>query len=78
MSDTFATLCTVARKAPLSMGFPRQEHWNGLPFPTLGDLPPGIKPESPALTGRFFITEPPGKSLLSAAAAKSLQSCPTL
>ena len=40
---------TVARQAPLSMGFSRQEYWSGLPLSTLGDLPdPGIKPESPA------------------------------
>ena len=44
------------------MGFPRQEHWSGLPFPSPGDLPnPGVKPASPALTGEFFTTEPPGK-----------------
>ena len=36
----FATPRTVARQAPLSMGFSRQEHWSGLPFPTPGDLPP--------------------------------------
>ena len=41
----FATLGTVARRAPLSMGFSRQEYWNGLPFPTPGDLPNlGIEP----------------------------------
>ena len=41
-------LWTVARQAPLSVGFFRQEHWNGLPFPSLGDLPdPGIEPTSP-------------------------------
>ena len=40
----FATLWTVACQAPLSMRFPRQEHWNWLPFPTPGDLPdPGIE-----------------------------------
>ena len=40
----------------------RQEKWSGLPFPTPGDLPdPGIEPRSPALAGRFFTTEPPGK-----------------
>ena len=34
------------------MGFPRQEYWSGLPFPSPGDLPdPGIEPRSPALTG---------------------------
>ncbi|ELR48660.1 hypothetical protein M91_21372, partial [Bos mutus] len=44
-------------KAPLSMGFSRQEHWSGLPFPTPGDLAnPGIEPMSPALTGRFLTT----------------------
>ena len=58
----FATLWTVACQAPLSMRFPRQEHWNWLPFPTPGDLPdPGIEPASLALAGRFFTTEPPGK-----------------
>ena len=45
--------------------FPRQEYWSGLPFPSAGDLPDsGIKPAfpaSPALSGRFFTTEPPGK-----------------
>ena len=41
-------LWTVARQAPLSMGFSRQEYWNGLPCPPPGDLPnPGIQPESP-------------------------------
>ena len=44
------------------MGFPRQEYWSGLPFPSPGDLPdPGIKPASSALAGRSFTTEPPGK-----------------
>ena len=44
------------------MGFPRQEYWNGLPFPSPGNLPdPGIKPVSSVLMGRFFTTEPPGK-----------------
>ena len=42
------TLWTVARQAPLSMGFPWREHWSGLPCPPPGDLPdPGIKHESP-------------------------------
>ena len=44
------------------MGFPRKEYWSGLPFPSPGDPPdPGIKPQSHALAGRFFTTEPPGK-----------------
>ena len=52
-------------RPPLSMGFSRQEYWSGLPCPPPGDLPnPGIKPKSPALAGRFFTTEPPGKPLL--------------
>ena len=50
---------TGAQQAPLSIGFSRQEYWNGLPFPTPGDLPkPRIKPislVSPALAGGFFI-----------------------
>ena len=51
-------------QTPLSMGFPRQEYWSGLLFLSLGDLPiPGIEPASPALAGRFFTTEPPGKPL---------------
>ena len=54
---------TIAHQAPLSMGFPRQEYWNGLPFPPPGDLPnPGIELTSlvsPASAGRFFTTMPP-------------------
>ena len=62
MSDSFETPWTVALQAPLSMGFPRQEYWSGLPFPSPGDLPdPGIKPKSPALAERFFTSEVPGK-----------------
>ena len=46
------------------MGFLRQEYRSGLPFPPPGNLPdPGIEPVSPALVGRFFITEPPGKPI---------------
>ena len=46
----FATTWTVARQAPLSMGFSRQEYWSGLPFPSPEDLPdPGIEPKSPSL-----------------------------
>ena len=61
----FATPWAVARQAPLSVGFPRQEYWSGLPFPPPGDIPePGIEPESPAasaLAGRFSTTESLGK-----------------
>ena len=46
----FATPWTVTYHAPPSMGFPRQEYWSGLPFPSPGDLPnPGIEPGSPTL-----------------------------
>jgi len=62
MSNSFVTPRTLANQAPLSMGFPRQEYWSELPFPSLGDLPnPGIEPMSPALVGRFFTAEPSGK-----------------
>ena len=58
----FATPWTAACQAPLSMGFPKEEYWSGLPFPPPGDLPnSGIEPLSPALAGRFFTTEPPEK-----------------
>ena len=46
-------------------GISQQEYWSGLPFPPPGDLSdPGIEPTSPALTGRFFTTEPPGNALV--------------
>ena len=62
------------------MGFPRPKYWNGLLFPFPGGLPNlGIQLKSPALTGGFLTTEPPGKPLATtAAAAKLLQSCLTL
>ena len=67
------TLCDPA--TPLSMGFSRQEYWSGLPFPSPGDFPdPGMEPVSPAQQEDSLPTEPPA----AAAAAKSLQSCPTL
>ena len=56
----FATLGTVAHRAPLSMGFFRQEYCSGLPLPPPWDLHnPGIEPaslKSPALAGEFFTT----------------------
>ena len=55
----FVTPPTLACQAALSMGFPRQEYWSGLPFPPPGDLPdPRIKSVSPALAGRLFTPEP--------------------
>ena len=58
---------TVVLQAPLSLGFPRQEYWSGLQFPSLGDLPdPGTKPmvscrQLPALQAYSLPPEPPGK-----------------
>ena len=55
---------TVALQAPLSMGFPRQEYWSGLPFPSPGDLPdPGIEPGSPALQAVSLPSEPRRKPI---------------
>ena len=60
MSDS-AIPWTVARQAPLSMEFSRQEYWSGLSFPSPGDLPkPGIKPGSPRLQADSLLSEPPG------------------
>ena len=58
----FATLWTIARQAPLSMEFSRQEYWCELLFPSPGDLlDPGIKLESPALQAGSLPAEPSGK-----------------
>ena len=68
----FVTPWTVSRQAPLSLAFSRQEYWSGLPCPSPENLPkPKMETMSLALAGRFFISA-------AAAAAKSLQSCPTL
>ena len=59
------TSWTVACQASLSMGFPRQEYWSGLPFPSPGDLPDLGRDETTSpvsLALAFFTTEPPGKS----------------
>ena len=68
VSDSFETSWTVAQQAPLSVGFPRQEYWSGLPFPSPRDFrDPGmelgspVSPLPPALAGGFFTTEPSGK-----------------
>ena len=66
MSDS-GTPWNVAHQALLSMGFPSEENWSGVPFPTTGDLPdPGIEPTSLTsivLAGGFFTTKPPEKPL---------------
>ena len=57
----------MAHQTPLSMEFPWQEYWRGLPFPSPGHLPDlGIEPmslASSALAGSFFTTAPSGKPI---------------
>ena len=91
----FASSWTTARQIALSLDYPldtggsyhcsclvsRQEHWNGLPFPSPRDLPdPGIKPMSPALLANTLVLhhQKSPQYFAAAAAAKSLQSCLSL
>ena len=61
-AQLFATPWTIACQSPLSMEFAKKEYWNGLPFPTPGDLPnPEIEPGSPVLQADSIPSEPPGK-----------------
>ena len=63
------------------MGFPRQEYWSILPFPSPRDIPdPGIKPRSPALQADSLLSEPPGKPMYIhvLCCVKLLQLCLTL
>ena len=79
MSDSFATPWTIAHQTPLSVGFPMQEYWSGLPFLSPGDLPdPEIEPASSALAGRFFTTEPPWKPPFPSCCCWVAKSCPIL
>ena len=56
---------TVTLQAPLSMGFPRQEYWNNLPFPSVGDLPyTGIEPASPALQVDSLLLSHEGSTIM--------------
>ena len=68
VAKSYSTFCdpmTISHQDPLSMGFSSQEFWSGLPFSSPRELlDPGIEPASPALAGRFFTTEPPGKPSL--------------
>ena len=60
----FVTPWTIAYQAPHFMGFSRQEYWNGLPFPSPGELPnPGIEPGSPALQADALTSEPPHRRM---------------
>ena len=77
MSDSVRPHRQQPTRLPPSLGLSRQEYWSGLPFPPPGNLPDsGIESISLALAGRFFTTRE--AQLLTAAAAKPLQSCPTL
>ena len=71
----FVTPWTVARQAPLSMGFSRQEYWSGLPFPSPGDLlDPGIEPRSPSLQADSLPPEPAGKPKIHESESRSVVS----
>ena len=62
---TLVTPWTVARQAPLFIGFSRQGYWSALPIPSPGDLPdPGNEPGSPALQAVSLPTKPPRKPLV--------------
>ena len=64
MSESLVTPWTVACQASLSMRFPWQEYWSGLPFPSPGDRPhPGIEPQSPVLLADSLLSEAVGKPL---------------
>ena len=69
MSDCFVPLWTVAHQAPLSMGFPGQEYWSGLPFPSPGDLP------DPMDQTQVLLPEPPVKPILAPYPIYDLQGC---
>ena len=64
VAQSCLTLCSPMdpTRLLLSMGFSKQVHWSGLPFPSPGDLPvPGIKPRSPTLQADTLPSEPAGK-----------------
>ena len=70
----FVTPWTVAHQAPLSMGFSRQEHWSGLPFPPPGDLPDvGMEPTSPASQVNSSLLSHPGSIFLRSCSFSSHQ-----
>ena len=65
-------------QVPLYMGFPRQEYWSGLSFPSPGDLPDsGIEPSSPTLQADSLPSEPPGNPLRHYSTCQLILSCPT-
>ena len=79
MSASFAIPRTTVLQALLFVECPRQEYWNGLPFPSPGDLPdPGIEPMSPALQADAKTSEPPGEPAIAIAIIKMLPRCKSL
>ena len=65
---------TAVYQAPLSMGFPRQEYWSGVPFPSPGDLTDaGNEPKSPALQADFHQLNHQGNPTKYYAAVKTNQ-----
>ena len=61
LCPTLVTPWSVARQAPVAMGFSRQKYWSGLPFPSPGDLPElGIESRYPALQADSLLAELPG------------------
>ena len=67
VTQLYPTLCDsmdCSLPGPLSMGFSRQEYWNGLPVPSPENLPnPEIEPRSPVMQADSLLSEPPGKPL---------------
>ena len=67
---------TAAHQAPLSMEFPRQEYWSGLPFPFPRDLPgAGIEPGSPTLQVDSLLSEPPASPIFSYVGLYAMRTC---
>ena len=77
-------MCTHTHQDPLSMGFPRQDYWSGMPFPSPGDPPdPGIKPVSITLQADSLSSELPnyginGTGTIMHMEKSKLNSCITL
>ena len=77
VAQSCPTLCipwTITHQAPLSMGFFRQQHWSGLPFPSPGDLPdPGIEPKCPALKKTLYHLSHQGSTVMVGSTKKDAQ-----
>ena len=82
MSDYLGPPWTIAHQSSLSIGFSRQKHWSGLPFPPPGDLPyPGIEPvplSSSALAGRFFTTSATWEAQVTSLVAQVVKNLPEM